>query len=94
VRHGVKCAPFAEYPIRDAELRLQFRGRGEFLVLYRPKSVDIPQPTDLANLSKVEKLNGMRLVTGTLTCPAYALFYSCEHSTHTVTYLSCLTPYT
>jgi hypothetical protein len=89
VRQNVKCIPLAEYPFRNAEVRLEFKGSGEFLVMYRPRTVDIPQPVDLAMLSKIQKLNGMRLVTGTITCPAYALLYYSEHSTHTqVAYVS------
>jgi hypothetical protein len=58
--------------------------------MYRPRTVDIPELVDLAKLSKIQKLAGMCVVTGVVTCPAYALYYTGlgEGNIHTVAYVS------
>jgi hypothetical protein len=63
--------------IADASIKVQFKfkagHRGAFLVMYRPKTHDLPKDVLLHKLHELEPLKGMYLVTSVVCCPAYAL---------------------
>lgn len=63
--------------VADASIKVQFKfkagHRGAFLVMYRPKTHDLPKDVLLHKLHELEPLKGMYLVTSVVCCPAYAL---------------------
>jgi hypothetical protein len=60
----------------DASIKVKFKiksGRGAFLVMYRPMSIDLPKNVLLHELCGLEELKGMFLITSVFSCPAYSL---------------------
>jgi hypothetical protein len=63
--------------LANASIKVKFKiksgHRGAFLVMYRPKTIDLPKNVLLHKLYELDQLKGMYLVTSVFSCPAYSL---------------------